>query len=63
MEELIQDLHVVLNSANFGELESRKAEITRSHNERATANSDRQRKEKGHTDPLIEDKLLSELTT
>ena len=63
MEELIQDLYVVLNSANFVELESRKTEIARAHDEEAAANSERQRKEKGHSEPLIEDKLLSELTT
>jgi len=63
MEELIQDLHVVLNSANYRELESKKAETTKSHDEQAAANSERQKKEKGHMEPLTEDKLLSELTT
>ena len=38
MEELIQDLNVVINSANYKELENKKAEIERSHKERAEAN-------------------------
>tara|TARA_B110001452_G_scaffold127949_1_gene106307 strand:- start:68 stop:1939 length:1872 start_codon:yes stop_codon:yes gene_type:complete len=63
MEELIQDLNVVLNSANFRELESKKAETAKEHDEQAAANSERQEKERGHMEPLFEDKLLSELTT
>ena len=61
MEELILDLHVVLNSANFRELESKKTESTRALIATAMANTDKQNKE-GHKQPLMEDKLLSELT-
>ena len=64
MEELIQDLNVVLNSANYKELESKKAETTKRHDEGAAANSERQEKEKDHTKSLTEGgKLLNELTT
>ena len=51
----------MLNSANFRELEGKRAETTQAQNETARANSDRQ-KEEGNKEPLLEDKLLSELT-
>ena len=63
MEELIQDLNVVINNTNYKELKRKQAETTKLHDERAAANTEKQKEEKGDIDPFIEDKLLSELTT
>ena len=61
MEELIQNLNVVINKANYKELKREKEEIEKRHKERAEANS-----EKEQTESINEDeggKLLKDLTT